>query len=87
MFRICGFCCLATFAGATAGAEGCKPGDVRAVVGKPYSGLLAERARREAGAGSVQKIEPGRAYQMQWISDRLNIRVDGRGIVTALFCG
>ena len=57
------------------------------VLGETYSDRLARRARRSAGAREVRKIEPGRAYTMDFRADRLNLDVDRRGRIRAVRCG
>jgi arylamine N-acetyltransferase len=65
----------------------CAAGEARPIVGQPYSPELAERARQEAGAREVRKIEPGGAYTTDLDPNRLNVEVDRGGIVTGLRCG
>lgn len=69
------------------GPSSCTAERARSALGQPYSDALAERARREAGARVARKIEPGRAYTMEFLAGRLNLEVDGRGIVQRLRCG
>jgi Peptidase inhibitor I78 family len=57
------------------------------VLGEAYSDRLARRARRSAGAREVRRIEPGRAYTMDFRADRLNLDVDRRGRIRAVRCG
>ncbi len=57
------------------------------VLGETFSDALARRARRRAGAREVRKIEPGRAYTMDFRADRLNLDVDRRGRIRAVRCG
>jgi hypothetical protein len=65
----------------------CLAGKARFAVNRPYTDAAAEKARIAAGAGMVRKLEPGRVYTMEFRPDRLNLRVDGRGVVTAVVCG
>lgn len=69
------------------GTSSCAAEKARSAVGQPYSDALAEQARREAGARVARKIEPGRAYTMEFLDGRLNLEVDGREIVQRLRCG
>ena len=65
----------------------CDAGKARSAVGRPYTDAAAEKARVAAGASTVRKMEPGRAYTMEFRPDRLTLRVDARGIVTSAACG
>ena len=66
---------------------GCSVSGARFAVGETYTPELAERAREAARARIVRKIERGGAYTMEFSPDRLNIEVDGAGIVRDLTCG
>jgi Peptidase inhibitor I78 family len=68
-------------------SAGCRVAAAHFVLGETYSDTLARRARRGAGAREVRKIEPGRAYTMDFRADRLNLEVDGRGRIRAVRCG
>lgn len=68
-------------------SSSCAAEKARSAVGQPYSDALAEQARREAGARVARKIEPGRAYTMEFLDGRLNLEVDGRDVVQRLRCG
>jgi hypothetical protein len=57
------------------------------VLGETYSDSLARQARRRTGAREVRKIEPGRAYTMEFQADRLNLELDRRGRIRAVRCG
>ena len=65
----------------------CRVAAAYSVLGETYSDTLARRARRRAGARDVRKIEPGRAYTMEFRGDRLNLEVDRRGRIRAVRCG
>jgi hypothetical protein len=56
-------------------------------VGQPYSEDVAVRARQASGARLARKIEPGRAYTMEFSPDRLNLEVDARGVIRRVRCG
>jgi hypothetical protein len=53
------------------------------------AGLLGTRlaGQQIVAAGKVRVIAPGDAVTMDHLPERLNIRVDAAGIVTALDCG
>ncbi|HEX8666040.1 MAG TPA: I78 family peptidase inhibitor [Beijerinckiaceae bacterium] len=72
------------------------PGEARAdcdaekaqfAVSRPYTAAMAEKARIAAGASTMRKMEPGRAYTMEFRADRLILHVDRRGVVTSAGCG
>jgi hypothetical protein len=65
----------------------CRVAAAHFVLGETYSDAVARRARRRAGAREVRKIEPGRAYTMDFRADRLNLDVDRRGRIRAVRCG
>ena len=65
----------------------CEVDKARFVVGEPYSRELAERAGRAAGARSTRKLEPGAPATTDLREDRLNLRVDGQGVVDRVTCG
>lgn len=73
---------LASGAGPT-----CREAAASFALGERYSDRLGRRARRAAGARVVRKIEPGRAYTMEFRSERLNVEVDERGRVRSVRCG
>jgi hypothetical protein len=65
----------------------CEVDKARFTIGQPYSPELAERAGRAAGARSTRKLEPGMPATTDLREDRLNLQVDGQGIVDRLTCG
>ncbi len=65
----------------------CEVDKARFVVGEPYSRELAERAGRAAGARSTRKLEPGMPATTDLREDRLNLQVDGQGVVDHVTCG
>jgi hypothetical protein len=71
----------------TPAQRACVAAEARSIVGQAYSPELAELARRTAGAHEVRKIAPGGAYTMDLDPSRLNVEVDGTGVVTGVRCG
>ena len=65
----------------------CEVDKARFTVGQPYSPELAERAGRAAGARSTRKLEPGMPATTDLREDRLNLQVDGQGVVDRVTCG
>jgi hypothetical protein len=65
----------------------CRDGAARFTLGQRYSERLAGRARRASGAATTRRIAPGQVYTMDFRPDRLNLELDGRGIVRRIRCG
>jgi hypothetical protein len=65
----------------------CEVDKARFTIGQPYSPELAERAGRAAGARSTRKLEPGMPATTDLREDRLNLQVDGQGVVDRVTCG
>lgn len=65
----------------------CDAAKAQFAVGQNYSAALAGDAMRAAGAERIRKIEPGKAYTMEYLAGRLNLEVSGVGVVTAVRCG
>ena len=65
----------------------CEVDQARFTIGQPYSPELAERAGRAAGARSTRKIELGMPATTDLREDRLNLQVDGQGVVDRVTCG
>jgi hypothetical protein len=86
-------CLVLTLAGLAAPSSAqtmtapCREAAASFALGETYTDRLARQARRAAEARIVRKVEPGRSYTMEFRADRLNLDVDGRGIVLAVRCG
>ena len=65
----------------------CEVDKARFTIGQPHSPELAERAGRAAGARSTRKLEPGAPATTDLREDRLNLQVDGQGVVYRVTCG
>ncbi|MGN5374086.1 I78 family peptidase inhibitor [Sphingomonas hankookensis] len=68
-------------------AGDCAAGAAAALVGKPFSAALEADAKRRTKAQTVRAIRPGTAVTMDFRSDRLNIDIDEKNIVTGFRCG
>jgi hypothetical protein len=69
------------------GAGGaCNPDEAKPFIGKRGTDV-ADQARVAADAESVRLIKPGQAVTMDFRTDRLNLKLDDMGIVTAVTCG
>lgn len=56
-------------------------------VGRAGSATLLERARVDATASIARFIRPNEAVTMEYSPGRLNLYLDGRGVVHAAVCG
>jgi len=65
----------------------CRAERVQAFVGHAWSAALAEQARVDSASASVRVIRPGTAVTKDYRADRLNLHLDGSGIVTRISCG
>ena len=70
-----------------AGAGSCDAVRVQNFVGALGTADVGTAARQRSGAKLLRWIAPGVAVTMDYRTDRLNIRVDGRNFVTAIDCG
>lgn len=68
-------------------AASCSIDGLTAAVGKPYSAALGDETRTRSGAKTVRIIRPGMAVTMDYRTDRLNIDLDEKDVITRLHCG
>ncbi len=71
----------------TFGAGDCDASKLGDLVGKTATSALVADAQRRAGARTTRVIKPGMAVTMDYRTDRLNIDVTDRNVVTATRCG
>ncbi|MBF8222937.1 I78 family peptidase inhibitor [Halomonas sp. 328] len=71
----------------TEGEDACGARHVQDRVGRHYDESLSNAIHSESGARQVRVMRPGHAYTMDYLHDRLNIRLDERERITDLFCG
>lgn len=57
------------------------------IVGRAATPQLTRQAMRRSGSRTVRVIRPGMAVTMDYRTDRLNIEVNERNIVTVARCG
>lgn len=69
------------------GVGSCNPATLRDLIGKTATPALVADAQKRAGARTTRVIKPGQAVTMDYRSDRLNIEVTERNVVTATRCG
>ncbi|CAM3601133.1 I78 family peptidase inhibitor [Halomonas lysinitropha] len=69
------------------GDDACGAGRVQGWVGKPFDTESGGTLRKESGAEALRVMRPGEAYTLDYRAERLNVRLDERGRITALECG
>ena len=67
-------------------APSCSADSARSFVGKPGE-ANADKARVAADADAVRLIRPGQAVTMDYRAERLNLKLDDKGLVAAVTCG
>jgi len=67
-------------------APSCSADSARGFIGKPGDDN-ADKARIAADADAVRLIRPGQAVSMEYRAERLNLKLDDKGLVTAATCG
>ncbi len=65
----------------------CNAAAAQGYVGQPASNPNIEGARVAAGAEIVRTMRPGQAVTMEYSAGRLNLQLDGAGVITAVTCG
>lgn len=71
----------------TTDTDSCGAARVQDRVGRHFGNPLGESMLSESGAEAMRVMEPGQAYTMEYRADRLNIRLDEAGVITAIGCG
>lgn len=71
--------------GAPAGA--CDDSQAQWAIGKAVTEAEVEQARKDSGAKTARTLKPGQMVTMEFNAHRLNLDVDGTGVVTAVRCG
>lgn len=64
----------------------CNAEPVGFALGQEASVELQEEARQYAGARLVRVLQPGQAVSQEFDSERLNLTVNGQGIVEKVYC-
>ncbi len=70
-----------------ADAFACDSAKVQWTLGKSADAALLEKARLAAGATEARILTPGQAVTMEYLGDRLNLRVNEKGVVENVNCG
>jgi len=69
------------------GAGDCDTSKLSDIIGKTATDALVADAQKRGGARTTRVIKPGQAVTMDYRTDRLNIEVTERNVVTATRCG
>ena len=73
---------------APAGTDGrCEARGADFTVGKPASAELLEQARKASGSQMARILKPHDVITLEYRSERLNLNVDDKGVVTRVNCG
>lgn len=68
-------------------ADACDDSQVQWAIGKAVTDADVEQARKDSGAETARILRPGHVVTMEFNANRLNLDVDGAGVVTAVRCG
>ncbi|WP_462402336.1 I78 family peptidase inhibitor [Pseudomonas sp. Marseille-QA0332] len=72
----------------TAANDGrCSASGAEFALGKPASAELLEQARQASGAQYARILKPHDMVTLEYRSERLNLNVDERGVVSRVNCG
>ncbi|WP_460415755.1 I78 family peptidase inhibitor [Pseudomonas sp. microsymbiont 2] len=73
---------------APAGNDGrCEASGADFTIGKPASPALLEQARKASGSQMARILTPHDVITLEYRSERLNLNVDDKGVVTRVNCG
>lgn len=67
--------------------ERCDATRAQSFVGQAATSELVERARAAAGASTARTLKPDQVVTLEYLHDRLNLRVDAGNVVTSIDCG
>ncbi|MDO9360904.1 MAG: I78 family peptidase inhibitor [Polaromonas sp.] len=68
-------------------AGACNAQGAQFAVGKQAGASVVEDARQRSGSYMARVLRPGQAVTMEFNAQRLNLDVDGAGVVTRVRCG
>lgn len=73
---------------APAGNDGrCEASGADFTVGKPATAELLEQARKASGSQMARILKPHDMITLEYRSERLNLNVDEKGVITRVNCG
>lgn len=67
--------------------ERCDATRAQSFVGQAATSELVERARASAGASTARTLKPDQVVTLEYLHDRLNLRVDAGNVVASIDCG
>ncbi|MDF1483630.1 I78 family peptidase inhibitor [Ramlibacter sp. H39-3-26] len=62
-------------------------GPAQSAIGKTATAQVVETARARSGAHIARVLRPGQVVTLEFNTERVNLVVDGAGVVTAVRCG
>ncbi|MDR2306849.1 MAG: starvation-inducible protein [Paucimonas sp.] len=65
----------------------CEASGADFTIGKPASPELLEQARKASGSQMARVLKPHDVITLEYRSERLNLNVDDKGVVTRVNCG
>ncbi|MCO7518392.1 MULTISPECIES: I78 family peptidase inhibitor [unclassified Pseudomonas] len=65
----------------------CEASGADFTIGKPASPALLEQARKASGSQMARILTPHDVITLEYRSERLNLNVDDKGVVTRVNCG
>lgn len=65
----------------------CNAQAAQRVLGKGAGAQVVEQARVAAGARMARVLHPGQVITKEFYAERLNIEVDGQGVIVSVRCG
>lgn len=65
----------------------CDAAQAQGLVGQALTDALTEQARADTGAKTVRVLKPNQMMTMEFNSDRLNLEVDEKNLITDVRCG
>lgn len=68
-------------------ATACGAEKLTAFVGKKRTDAISAEVARISGAKNIRWIKPGMAVTMDYREDRLNVRVNEKGVILSFNCG
>ncbi len=65
----------------------CKAQGAQFAIGKAPGASVVEQARQRSGAYMARVLRPGQVVTMEFNAQRLNLDLDGAGLITRARCG
>ena len=65
----------------------CNAERVQSLIGQPISPRILQQSAYLSGARTVRALRPDQVVTQEYSSQRLNLRVDDKNIITSISCG